>query len=66
MIWSKELAVYFFLGFLLSAFLHIAPIGVLALGLVLVYFLYQREQRDKAQAALEPSSAAGEEDLFND
>lgn len=65
MMWSKSMAVYFFLGFLLVSFLNVPLIGVACLGIVLALILYLEKYKKNAK-----DSAAGatneEEALFND
>lgn len=64
MMWSKKMAVYFFAGFLLAAYLKIPIIGVAALGAVLAAVLLL-EERAVRRNAVQPEKDA-EEELFDD
>lgn len=70
MMWSKKLAVYFFAGFLLVAFLGLPMISIAALGVVLAVVLYLENwtrARKQTQAAVAGSPAdVAEEELFDD
>jgi mannose/fructose/N-acetylgalactosamine-specific phosphotransferase system component IIC len=71
MMWSKRMAVYFFAGFLLVAFLKLPMISVAALGIVLAVILYlenwtQNRMAVKAVAAEGAAAGSAEEELFND
>ena len=62
MIWSKELAVFFFVGFVLAEFLQlpIIAIAILALAVAVVGF-----SRDRKMKQMEDRLASsGKEDLF--
>jgi mannose/fructose/N-acetylgalactosamine-specific phosphotransferase system component IIC len=69
MMWSKRMAVYFFAGFLLVAFLNLPMISVAALGVVVAVVLYlenwSQSRKTVAVAANGPALSA-EEELFND
>ena len=67
MMWNKKMAVYFFAGFLLVAFLRLPVIAVACLGIVLAVVLFLETWSSSKQTA----SAAGgknsaEEEMFND
>lgn len=68
MMWSKKMAVYFFLGVILVAFLGLPMISIAALGIVLavVLFLENWSQQKKAAASTDIAVATAEEELFND
>jgi mannose/fructose/N-acetylgalactosamine-specific phosphotransferase system component IIC len=69
MMWSKKMAVYFFIGFLLMAFLKIPLIAIAALGLAIAAILYlENWSKDKKSpaAATGTNTATTEEELFND
>jgi Phosphotransferase system, mannose/fructose/N-acetylgalactosamine-specific component IIC len=69
MMWSKKMAVYFFLGVLLVAFLGLPMISVAALGIVLAVVLFlENWSREKKVAAVATTDAVvtAEEELFND
>lgn len=67
MIWSKKMAVYFFLGFLLVTFLNVPLIGVACLGVVLAGVLYlENWSKGKQLATVGGTATSAEEELFND
>jgi len=69
MMWSKKLAVYFFLGVILVAYLGLPMISVVSLGIVLavVLFLENWTRENKAVAPVGAgANAALEEELFDD
>ncbi|MDD3361510.1 MAG: PTS sugar transporter subunit IIC [Hespellia sp.] len=63
MMWSKQMAVYFFFGVILVCFFNVPIIGVACVGLILAIIL---ESNDKGTAVATVASDNGEEDLFND
>ncbi len=68
MMWSKKMAVYFFAGFLLVAYLNLPLLAVAGLGVVLavVLFLENWSREKKTQMAATNGTATAEEELFND
>lgn len=69
MMWSRKMAVYFFAGFLLVAFLGMPLISVACMGVVLAVVLYlETWSREKKQAAAVTAGgeSTAEEELFND
>lgn len=69
MMWSKKMAVYFFLGVILVAYLGLPMLSIAALGIVLAVVLYlENWSKEKKVAAVAASStpATVEEELFND
>lgn len=64
MMWSKSMAVYYFLGVLLVSFFNVPIIGVTCLGAVLAVIIMSVE-KDAVPAAVKTADN-GEEDLFND
>lgn len=67
MLWSKEVAMYFFLGFILTSYLQLPIIAVAGLGLVLTLAIAQRDlelnklRQTPQQTSLETND---EEDFF--
>jgi PTS system mannose-specific IIC component/fructoselysine and glucoselysine-specific PTS system IIC component len=68
MMWSKKMAVYFFVGFLLMAFLKIPLIAIAAMGVAIAVVLYLENwsRTKKSSAAAAGANATAEEELFND
>jgi mannose/fructose/N-acetylgalactosamine-specific phosphotransferase system component IIC len=68
MMWTKKIAVYFFLGVLLVAYLNMPMLSVAALGVVIAVVLFlenwSKERKMAAAGATAPTTA--EEELFND
>lgn len=64
MMWSKKMAVYFFLGAALVSFLHIPMIGIAILGVILSIIIIMEER--SAAGGIQYVSKTGEEELFND
>ena len=71
MLWSKELAVYFFAGFICVSYLHLPMIGVAAIGVILavVGALRDKEIFDLKKGGTAAASTAGgssseEEEFF--
>lgn len=69
MLWSKELAVYFFLGFILVAYLELPLIAIAVLGVIIaiVTALRDKEMFDMSNNAkqVESSTLSDEEDFFS-
>ena len=67
MIWTKELAVYFFIGFFMATYLNIPTLGIAIAGLLycIVKYYTMKEQPSYVQISGMGSSLE-EEDLFND
>ena len=63
MMWSKQMAVYFFLGVVLVSFFNIPIIGVACVGIILAVILILNE---KTETAAVQAADNGEEELFND
>ena len=68
MIWSKELGIYFFIGFACVKFLHLPIIGVSIFALAAAILNYTRQgqikkMKDEIIAQL-PENQEGNEDLF--
>lgn len=63
LVWRKNLAVYFFVGWVLSAYLGMPVLGVAICGLLYAIVLYF-DNLEKPTATV--SASNGEEDLFND
>ena len=68
MIWSKELGIYFFIGFACVKFLHLPIIGVSIFALAAAILNYTRQgqikkMKDEIIAQL-PENQEGKEDLF--
>lgn len=61
MMWTKKLAVYFFVGFILSSYLGLPLMAIAILGILYVIVLYVESSHKPT-----PSSAEEEEELFND
>ena len=61
MMWTKKLAVYFFVGFILSSYLGLPLMAIAILGILYVIVLYVESSHKPTQ-----SSAEEEEELFND
>lgn len=59
MMWTKKLAVYFFVGFILSAYLGLPLMAIAILGILYVVVLY-------VEGTHKPAAATAEEELFND
>ena len=64
MMWTKKLAVYFFVGFILSTYLGLPLMAIAILGILYVIILYF-EIPKPVKATVETLNDA-EEDLFND
>lgn len=66
MLWSKELAVYFFLGFILVSYLELPLIAVAVLGLVIAVVSAIRDKSllDLEKQGMNNTSATEEEDFF--
>lgn len=67
MIWTKELAVYFFVGFFMATYLNIPTLGIAIAGLLycIVKYYTMKEQLSYTQIS-GMNASLGEEDLFND
>ena len=67
MIWTKELAVYFFVGFFMATYLNIPTLGIAIAGLLycIVKYYAMKEQPSYTQIS-GMNASLGEEDLFND
>lgn len=67
MIWTKELAVYFFVGFFMATYLNIPTLGIAIAGLLycIVKYYTMKEQPSYTQIS-GMNASLGEEDLFND
>lgn len=65
MMWSKKMAIYFFLGAALVSFLHVPMIGIAILGVILAIIMIM-EERDGASAKVTAVNSSDEEELFND
>ena len=67
MIWTKELAVYFFVGFFMATYLNIPTLGISIAGLLycIVKYYAMKEQPSYTQIS-GMNASLGEEDLFND
>ena len=63
MMWSKKMCVYYFLGFLLVAYLNLPILAVAFFGVILCVILYFEGNFKMNKAAPEASE---EEELFND
>lgn len=70
LVWSKQLAVYFFVGYFLAAYLKLPVLGVALAGAlyVIVLFFDKQEKASMPKFAVEGATevASEEEDLFND
>jgi mannose/fructose/N-acetylgalactosamine-specific phosphotransferase system component IIC len=66
MMWSRKMAVYFFIGFLLMAFLKIPLIAIACIGLTIAVVLYLENWSRGKKAAAGAGSKNDEEVLFND
>ncbi|WP_213950941.1 PTS mannose/fructose/sorbose/N-acetylgalactosamine transporter subunit IIC [Tepidanaerobacter syntrophicus] len=64
MMWTKKLAVYFFVGFILSSYLKLPLMAIAILGVLYVIILYV--EGNKTSLAAAGASSSGEEELFND
>ncbi len=64
MMWSKKMAVYFFVGFLLVAYFKLPIMGVAAVGAVLAIIIILEERANQKAAPAAAKNA--EEELFND
>lgn len=64
LVWSKSLAVYFFVGYLLSAYLGLPVLGVAIAGALYAIILFNDNKEKKTQIISNTVSA--EEELFND
>lgn len=61
MMWTKKLAVYFFIGFMMTTYLNLPLMAVAVLGILYVIVLYFEIPRNVAV-----QKNAEEEELFND
>lgn len=69
MMWNRKVAVYFFAGFLLVAYLNLPLIAVACLGVVLAIVLYLEawnQNKKEAVAVGAGGESVAEEELFND
>lgn len=64
LVWRKSLAVYFFIGYLLAAYLNLPVLGVALAGILYVIALYFMQKNRPAVQVTE--AAITEEELFND
>ena len=64
-IWSKALAVYFFVGFVLATYMSVPIIGIAIIGLIYCIIRYFDMYR-KGNLIQVEDSETGEEDMFND
>ena len=62
MMWSKSLAVYYFIGFVLAAYFNIPVLGIAICGVLWGFVLYNIEGKDKHKVEV----TTDEEVLFND
>ena len=63
MMWTKKLAVYFFVGFILSSYLGLPLMAVAILGILYVIILFVEQNHNGKSAS---AAADEEEELFND
>ena len=63
MMWSKKMCIYYFLGFLLAAYLQLPILAIAFFGIILCVILYFEGGEMKADTTGETVS---EEELFND
>lgn len=74
LLWSKKICVYFFLGFVLVAYLKLPLIALAALGIIVAIVVGQRDldinELSKLKAAVSTGGSVGldeeEEDFFNE
>jgi mannose/fructose/N-acetylgalactosamine-specific phosphotransferase system component IIC len=66
MMWSKKMAVYFFIGFLLMAFLKIPLIAIAGFGLAIAVVLFLENWSKEKKLGAGQVKATAEEELFND
>lgn len=45
MLWSKKLSPYYFLGFVLAAYMQLPSIAVAAIGIIIVVIQWQRDKQ---------------------
>lgn len=69
MIWSKEIAVYYFLGFIMFIYLGLPIVAIAALGIILVVAIAVRDfeiNKLSMRAASAPSEKGNEDDELED
>jgi mannose/fructose/N-acetylgalactosamine-specific phosphotransferase system component IIC len=66
MMWSKKMAVYFFIGFLIMAFLQIPLIAIAGLGLAIAAVLFFENWSKERKLSENQAKPTAEEELFND
>ena len=64
MVWRKQLAVFFFIGYILSAYMGLPVLGVALCGVVYAVVVYFNEKDRKNVVTVQSENA--EEELFND
>ena len=68
MMWQKNLAVYFFLGFIMAAYCGMPLMSIALLGVIIVIVLFFEGEFSKRHTVSEtsPTVNEGEEELFDD
>lgn len=66
LVWRKSIAVFFFVGWILSAYLEMPVLGVALCGVAYAVIMYFNEKDKKTVAVAAAGGVDGEEDLFND
>lgn len=66
MMWTKKLAVYYFLGFIMAAYCGMPLMAIAISGIILVIILYFEGEMAKRKQATENVAMSVEEELFND
>lgn len=64
LVWTKSLAVYFFVGYLLAAYLGLPVLGVALAGALYVIILFNENKDKQSQVVIDTVNT--EEELFND
>lgn len=64
MVWRKQLAVFFFIGYILSAYMGLPVLGVALCGVAYAVVVYFKEKDRKSVMTVQSENA--EEELFND
>lgn len=67
MMWTKKLAVYYFLGFIMAAYCGMPLMAIAITGIILVIILYFEGEMAKRKNTVALATADdSEEELFND
>lgn len=66
MMWTKKLAVYFFVGFIMATYLNLPIMAIAIIGILYVIILYFETPKTSKETVQVGNTANEEEELFND